>query len=412
MSQPVTDLIHHPYIPPQGFAAPQPGVFKASTVIFPNVAALRSRDWQQKAGYTYGLHGTPTTFMLEERIATLEGGKHCILVPSGLAAIANVSMALLKAGDEVLIPDNAYGPNKALADGELKNWGITWQLYDAMNPADLQARITEKTKLVWLEAPGSVTMEFVPLAHLAQICREQGVVTALDSTWAGGIAFNGFDLGQGDKQVPGSGADIVVHALTKYPSGGGDVLMGAVVTRDDKLHLTLKLTHMRVGWGVGANDAEAVLRSLPTIALRYHAHDKVARELAAWLQARPEVAQLLHPAFEGSPGHHHWRALCGANAQGSGPDAGGAAAGLFSVVFDERYTAAQVDAFCDALQLFKLGYSWGGPVSLVVPYDVCSMRSSRFGPCPYKGVLVRFSAGLEAVEDLRADLEQALAALA
>ncbi|MEZ0307749.1 MAG: PLP-dependent transferase [Ramlibacter sp.] len=399
MSHSSTDLIHHPYVPPKGFDAPQPGVFKASTVIFANVAALRSRDWQHKEGYTYGLHGTPTTFMLEERIATLEGGKHCILVPSGLAAIANVSMALLKSGDEVLIPDNAYGPNKALADGELKNWGITWQLYDAMNPADLQARITDKTRLVWLEAPGSVTMEFVPLAELAKICRERGVTTALDSTWPAGIAFNGFDLA-GPK---GSGADIVVHALTKYPSGGGDVLMGAVVTRDDKLHLALKLTHMHVGWGVGANDAETVLRSLPTMALRYEAHDKAARTLAAWLQGRPEIAQLLHPAFEGSPGHQHWRDLCG-------PD--GQAAGLFSVVFDERYSTAQVDAFCDALKLFKLGYSWGGPVSLVVPYDIKSMRSSRFGECPYKGVLVRFSVGLEAVEDLRADLEQALGALA
>ena len=402
MSESITDLIHHPYVPPTGFAAPQPGVFKASTVIFPNVAALRSRDWQHKEGYTYGLHGTPTTFMLEERIATLEGGRHCILLPSGLAAIANVSAALLKTGDEVLIPDNAYGPNKALAEGELKNWGITHQLYDPMNPADLQARIGAKTKLVWLEAPGSVSMEFVPVRELAQVCRDRGVTTALDSTWAGGIAFNGFD----------AGADIVVHALTKYPSGGGDVLMGAVVTRDDKLHLACKLTHMRLGWGVGANDAEAVLRSLPSLALRYHAHDKAARDLAAWLQGRPEIAQLLHPAFEGSPGHAHWRALCGASGEGGGVAAGGAAAGLFSVVFDERYAAARVDAFCDALKLFKLGYSWGGPVSLVVPYDIASMRSSRFGACPYKGVLVRFSVGLEAVEDLRADLERALGALA
>jgi cysteine-S-conjugate beta-lyase len=389
MSKLSTELIHHPYTPPAGFAAPQPGVFKASTVIFPNVAAMRARDWKQKAGYTYGLHGTPTTFMLEERIATLEGGKHCILTPSGLAAIANVSMALLKSGDEVLIPDNAYGPNKALADGELKNWGITHQIYDAMNPADLQARIGPNTKLVWLEAPGSVTMEFVPLRELAAICRERGVTTALDSTWSAGIAFNGFD----------AGADIVAHALTKYPSGGGDVLMGAIVTRDEALHLALKLTHMRVGWGVGANDAEAVLRSLATMPLRYHAQDMAARELAGWLRGRAEIAQLLHPAFEGSPGHHHWQALCSA------------AAGLFSVVFDERYGAAQVDAFCDALRLFKLGYSWGGPVSLVVPYDVASMRSPRLGPCAYKGVLVRFSVGLEAVEDLRADLEQALGAL-
>jgi cysteine-S-conjugate beta-lyase len=392
MSTTPTDLIHHPYTPPGGFSAPQPGVFKASTVIFANVAAMRARDWKQKVGYTYGLHGTPTTFTLEERIATLEGGKHCILTPSGLAAIANVDMALLHSGDEVLIPDNAYGPGKALADAELRNWGITHQFYDPMNPADLQARIGERTKLVWLEAPGSVTMEFAPLAQLAQVCRDRGVVSALDNTWGAGLAFNGFD----------AGADIVVQALTKYPSGGGDVLMGSVVTRDDALHLKLKLAHMRIGWGVSGNDAEALLRSLPSLHLRYAEHDRSARQLAAWLKARPEVVQLLHPAFEGSPGHQHWRALCGEQ---------GAAAGLFSVVFDARYTPAHVDAFCDALKLFKLGYSWGGPVSLVVPYDVRPMRSERLGTWSHAGVLVRFSVGLEAVEDLRADLEQALGAL-
>ena len=403
-----TELIHHPYQPPAGFAAPQPGVFKASTVIFPNVAALRARDWRKKDGYTYGLHGTPTTFQLEERIATLEGGKHCLLVPSGLAAISSVDMALLGAGDEVLIPDNAYGPGKALAEGELKQWGITHQFYDPMKPDDLRARLSSRTRLVWLEAPGSVTMEFVPLAQLAQVCRGKGVTSALDNTWGAGLAFNGFDLGHGDATVAGSGADIVVQALTKYPSGGGDVLMGSIVTRDDALHLKIKLAHMRLGFGVGVNDVEAVLRSLPSLELRYRAHDRAARVLASWLQARPEVARLLHPAFEDSPGHEHWRALCTGGEAGSE----GQAAGLFSVVFDERYSPAQVDAFCDALRLFKLGYSWGGPVSLVVPYDIPSMRHPRLATWPHKGVLVRFSVGLEAVDDLRADLEQALGALA
>ncbi|HEX2543846.1 MAG TPA: PLP-dependent transferase [Ramlibacter sp.] len=399
MRKPVTDLIHHPYQPPAGFAAPQPGVYKASTIIFPNVAAMRARDWRHKGGYTYGLHGTPTSFTLEERIATLEGGKQCILVPSGLAAIANVSLSLLKAGDEVLIPDNVYGPSKNLAEGELKNFGISYQLYHPMQPQDLQARIGPKTKLVWLEAPGSVTMEFGPIAHLAHICRQQGVLTALDNTWGAGLAFNGFDLGHGERFTPDSGADIVVQALTKYPSGGGDVLMGSIVTRDEKLHQQMKLTHMRLGWGVGANDVEAVLRGLASMRVRYEAQDRAARQLAAWLRERPEVAQLLHPAFEGSPGHEHWKALCGEE---------GLAAGLFSIVFDKRFTSAQVDAFCDALQLFKLGYSWGGPMSLVVPYDIPAMRSRALGTWGHEGVLVRFSIGFEAVEDLQADLEQAL----
>ena len=300
MRKPITDLIHHPYSPPATFAAPQPGVFKASTVIFADVAAMRARDWRTKAGYTYGLHGTPTTFTLEERLAALEGGTECLLAPSGLAAIALVSLALLKTGDEVLIPDNAYGPNKAFAAGELANYGIAHRLYDAMNPDDLAAKIGEHTRLVWVEAAGSVTMEFPDLPALVAACRARGVTVALDNTWGAGLAFNPFDL-QGD----GKGVDISIHALTKYPSGGGDVLMGSVVTRDESLHLRLKLTHMRMGIGTGANDAETLLRSLPSIALRYAAHDRSARVLARWLQQQGEVAQVLHPALAGSRGHEH-----------------------------------------------------------------------------------------------------------
>ena len=386
---PGTALIHHPYRAPAGFEAPQAPVYKASTVYFPNVAAMRARDWKSKAGYTYGLHGTPTTFLLEERIATLEGGLQTLLVPSGLATITLVDMALLKAGDEVLIPDNVYGPSKSLAAGELAGWGITHRVYDPMDPASLAQAITPATKLVWLEAPGSVTMEFPDLRALLATAKSRGVLTALDNTWGAGVAFNGFDLGAG------LGADIVVQALTKYPSGGGDVLMGSVTTRDQALHLKLKFTHMRMGWGVGANDAELVLRSLPTIRLRYDAQDRAARTLAQWWAGRPEIVQVLHPALPGSPGHAHWQGLCGA------------AAGLFSVVFDERFTTPQVDAFVDALRLFRIGTSWAGPVSLVVPYDLASMRARP----AWRGTVVRFSIGFEAVDDLIADCLHALAAL-
>ncbi len=396
---PTTRLIHHPYIAPAGFNAPQPGVFKASTVIFASVAAMRSRDWKHKNGYTYGLHGTPTTFTLEARICELEGGLQCVLVPSGLAAISLVAMALLKTGDEVLIPDNAYGPGLSLAQGELAQWGISHQIYNALDPADLASRITERTRLVWLEAAGSVTMEFPDLPALVAVCKARSVPTALDNTWGAGLAFAPFD----------TGVDISVHALTKYPSGGGDVLMGSVVTRDEALHARIKATHMRVGFGIGVNDAETVLRSLPSMALRYRQQDVTARRLARWMQGRAEVAQVLHPALEGSPGHEHWRALCAGNSQtgsdGQGDD--GLAAGLFSVLFDARYDAAQVDAFCDSLKLFKLGYSWGGPMSLVVPYDLASMRSA-WPPHLERGTLVRFSTGLESADDLEADLGQAL----
>jgi len=381
-----TDLIHHPYQPPAGWDAVPPGVFKASTVIFRDVAALRARDYTAKTGYTYGLRGTPTTYLLEERLATLEGGRFCILSPSGLAAIMNVNLALLAQGDELLLPNNVYFPSSDMAASVLSRWGIAHQFYDPMNAADLAAKISERTKLVWIEAPGSVTMEFPDLAGLVAAARERGVLVALDNTWGAGLAMRGFD----------QGADIVMQALTKYPSGGADVLMGSVVTRDEALHLRMLKVHGQLGLGVAANDAEFILRSLPTMALRYHAHDAAARQLAAWLGSQPAVTQVLHPALPGSPGHAHWAATCSA------------AAGLFSVMLDAALSRAHVDAFVDALQLFKIGYSWGGPVSLVVPYDLGAMRDDRSA---MPGHLVRFSIGLEAVADLQADLAQALLAL-
>lgn len=394
-----TTLVHHPYSAPNGFRAPLPGVYKASTVIFDNVAALRSRDWKRRDAYTYGLHGTPTSFTLEERLCTLEGGLQCVLVPSGLAAIANVSLALLRAGDEVLIPDNAYGPNKALAEGELANFGIRHRLYNPLDAQDLADKIGPSTRLVWLEAPGSVSMEFPDLITLVRVCRDRGVCCALDNTWGAGLAFRPFDLLPEEAHAP-LGVDVSIQALTKYPSGGGDVLMGSIITRDEALHLKIKLTHMRLGLGVAANDLELVLRSLPSIALRYDAHDAAARQLANWCQDRPEVAQVLHPALPESPGHAAWSALCG------GPQ--GRAAGLFSIILNERYSVEQVDAFCDALRLFRLGFSWGSFMSLVVPYDLAAMRPT-WPVHMERGTLVRFSIGLEDWQDLRDDLDQAMA---
>lgn len=385
-----TSLIHHPYRAPGGFETVQPGVHKASTVLFANTAELKSRQWKDKSGYTYGLHGTPTTFILEERLATLEGGLQTLLAPSGLAAITLVDMALLRAGDEVLIPDNAYGPGKDFACVELAHWGITHRYYDPMDPSSLASQINERTRLVWLEAAGSVTLEFPDLHGLLDVTRAHTrVITVLDNTWGAGLAFDAFKLG----------VDVTVHALTKYPSGGGDVLMGAVVTRDEALHLRIKLTHMRLGLGVGGNDAELVLRGLPSLALRYAAHDTSTRRVAQWLTQRSEVSQVLHPALPDSPGHAHWQSVC----QG--------AAGLVSMVFDEdRYSTQQVDAFVDALQLFKIGFSWGGPLSLVMSYDLKDMR--HFGPLSQqRGTLVRLAVGLERVEDLIADLDEAFRSL-
>jgi cysteine-S-conjugate beta-lyase len=393
-----TQLIHHPYRAPADFEAAPVAVHKASTVFFPNVAAMRQRDWKDKSGYTYGLHGTPTTFTLEERIATLEGGRYCVLAPSGLSAIALVDMALLQSGDELLIPDNAYGPGKAFAQAELAAWGISHRFYDAMNPADLAAKIGPSTRLVWLEVPGSVTLEYPDLPALVQVIRSANqarsgagtgrtVISALDNTWGAGVAFAPFDLG----------VDVSMQALTKYPSGGADVLMGSVVTCDESLHRRLLLTHMRLGLGVAANDAELVLRGLASMGLRYHAQDATTRQLAQWLTTQPAVDRVFHPALPGSPGHAHWQR-----------DAR-AAACLLSLVFKPQVSPVQVDAFCDRLKLFRLGYSWAGPMSLCVPYDLHEMRTL---PWPHANRLVRLAVGLEAFEDLQADLLQAMDAIA
>lgn len=380
-----TKLIHHPYQPPEGYKAVSPPVYKGSTVLFPDAATVRERvrAFGHRDGYSYGLYGTPTTYMLEQRLCTLEGGRHCLLAPSGQAAIAVVNLALLAAGDEVLLPANVYGPALRHARQTLAPLGITHQVYDPTDVDDLRSRIGPRTRLVWVEAPGSVTMEFPDLRALVDVAKSAGAIVALDNTWGAGIAFAPFE----------TGVDVSVHALTKYPSGGADVLMGSVVTRDSSLHERLLRAWLDLGMGVGANDVELVLRGLTTIHVRYAMHDSTARTLAAWLATQPEVRTVLHPALESSSGHEHWASHCTA------------AAGLFGVMFDERFTRDQVDAFCNSLQLFGIGLSWGGPMSLVMPYDMDTIRSGRLR---YSGHLVRFSIGLEGVEDLQEDLAHAL----
>jgi len=380
-----TTLTHSDYVPPPGFAAYPTAIHHASTVLFKDVASMRCGDWKDKSGYTYGLHGTPTSFTLEARLAEIEGGAHCLLAPSGLAAIAMVDLALLKSGDDVLLPDNVYNPNRELGRWLTSDFGISARFYDPMIGSGIAALIQENTKLVWAESPGSVSMEVPDLRAICAAAQARGVLVALDNTWAAGIALRGFDVG----------ADIVMQALTKYQSGGSDVLMGAVITRERTLQDRIAMAHMRLGMGVGMDDAYLVLRGLDTLKLRFDAHDAAARKVASWLKQRPEIVKVLHPAFEDCPGHDIWqRDFTGAG-------------GLFSVTFDARYTEEQTDRFVDALELFGIGYSWGGTHSLAVPYRIQAMRRDW----PDAGILVRFNIGLEEPDDLIADLEQAFARL-
>ena len=380
-----TTLVHTDYKAPDGFAAFPSAIHHASTVLFKNVAAMRSGNWKDKNAYTYGLHGTPTTFTLEARLAEIEGGKYCLLAPSGLAAMALVDFALLRSGDDVLLPDNVYNPNRELGKWLTQDYGISARYYNPLIGAGIGAMIYSNTKLVWTEAPGSVSMEVPDLPAICRVAHDKGVLVALDNTWSAGLALRGFELG----------VDIIMQALTKYQSGGSDVLMGALITRERAVHERLAQAHMRLGMGVGPDDAYLVLRGLPTLKLRFDAHDAAARKVALWLKSRPEIGKMLHPAFEDCPGHDIWKR-----------DFSGAG-GLFSVLFDARYTEAQTDRFIDALKLFKIGYSWGGANSLCMPYRIGAMRQGWKG----RGQLVRFNVGLEDADDLIADIEQAFAVL-
>ena len=388
-----TEQIHHAYRAPAGWDAIPVGVFKASTVLFKNTADLHSLRPRDGQSYRYGLHGTPTSYTLAARLATLEGASHCLLTPSGLAAVTLVSLGLLRPGDEVLVPDNVYGQNRYLSESFLPQFGISHRFYDPLDAAGFAALLSPQTRLVWLEAAGSITLEFPDLVGLVQACKARGVLTALDNTWGSGVAFNAFEI------APGLGVDISMQALTKYASGGADVLMGSVCTRDLALHEKLNHAHEHLGYGLGQNDVELVLRGLPTLELRYRAQDATTRALAQWMQARPEIAQVLHPALPGSPGHEFWARTSSAGA-----------ACLFSAVFKPEYEPARVDAFVDALALFGIGYSWAGPMSLAVPYDMSQSRSLGM-PCA-AGRIVRFAIGLEAEADLRADLAQAFSVFA
>ncbi|WP_347554283.1 cystathionine beta-lyase [Robbsia sp. KACC 23696] len=381
-----TRLLHEsPDLAP-GFEAFPVAVHRASTVLFPDLKAMRDYDPHSDSQWRYGLHQTPTSATLAKRLALIEGGYYCLLQPSGLAAISNVYFALVRQGDDVLVPDNAYTPNRDHAEWLAADFGVTVRYYDPTDADAVRAMIRPNTRLIWIEAPGSVSMEVPDVAAITAAAKAAGIPTAIDNTYSAGIGFKPFDYG----------CDISMQALTKYQSGASDVLMGAVITREKDLHFKLKRARARLGLGVSQDDCSLVLRSLPTLALRFAAHDRTALALATWLKLRQEVATVLHPGLPDCPGHASWRRYFTSTG------------GLFSIVFDAAYSAKQIDAFVEGLKLFKIGFSWGGAHSLALPYDLPSLRTAA--EWPHKGTLVRFYVGLENEEDLRADLEQSLTA--
>ena len=387
---PQTALIHAPRKAPQYVSTIQPPLFRASTIIFDNTNALFNRHWTDRYDYSYGTHGTPTTFTLADNIAQLEGGEFCLLAPSGLSAINLVNSCFLSQGDEVWVADNIYGPNMEHLRNLEMRYGITVKVYNPIDVASFQP--TEKAKLIWLEAAGSVTLEFPDLNNLVKKAKAHHVLSALDNTWGAGLAFNAFDFGDEHLSV-----DLTVHALTKYPSGGGDILMGSLVTRDEKLHQQLFRMHALQGISISGDDTAQVQRSLASMQIRYQHQSESTLTLLAWLKQQTEFAQILHPADETSAGHTYWKEICSTEQS----------AGLVSVIFKPEYHLKDVRHFCDALSLFKLGFSWGGPISLVMLYNLKEMRTLEHTHLQ-QGLLVRFCIGLEHPQDLIQDIKNAL----
>lgn len=354
-------------------------ITRASTVAFENVDQLRKRDWRDKSRYSYGLQGTPITRRLERQLASIDGVAHGLLYPSGLSAICMSLMALLKTSDRMLIPRNCYGPTLEMAHFMSQHSGIEFSVY---NPQDLSTLVfNENTRLVWVETPGSITMEITDLPAIATLAHKNNALVAVDATWSAGIGLDVFKLG----------ADLSIQALTKYQSGGSDVMMGSVTTADDTIHDQLYLARTRFGIGVSPEDCYLILRSLPHLKLRYLAQDQSARKVAGWLNKQPIFQQVLHPAFTSCPGHDIWKRDFSA------------AASLFSVVVRPDITQEVIDHSINALRLFRIGVSWGGAVSLVVPFT----KDQIYPGHQYSGSLIRFYIGLEEADDLIADIEQA-----
>jgi len=377
-----TKLIHSDAKVPEGFRSLSTPVYRGSTVLFPNAASVSDQWDQYEFGYTYGLYGTPTVLELAARICELENGYRTLLTPGGQSAISFINLALLKAGDHVLVPHSIYTPNRLFAGRVLKRFGAEVTFYDPNVGARIHELFQPNTKLVWTESPGSVTMEVQDVPAICDTVHRAGGLVVLDNTWSGGVLFDAF----------AHGVDITMQALTKYVGGHSDLLLGSVTARDKDLFDRLGAAQQLIGLAVSPDDASLALRGMKTMAVRLRAIEAAALDLAKWLAKRSEVELVLHPALETCPGHEFWKR----DFTGS--------AGVFSFVFQKEFSKKQVLGFVDALDLFEIGYSWAGVTSLAVAYD---FHGNKNRP-DYGHRIVRLNIGLEDVEDLREDLTQAL----
>ena len=357
-------------------------VFRGSTVLFPDAESLESR----KVEYTYGRPSNPTTRALELALATLEGGEQTFLTPSGLSAVSTTLLAFAETGGHILISDSVYQPTRRFANRVLKRLGVDVEFYDPLIAGGIASHLRPETKLVFTESPGSQTFEMQDIPAICEAARGRGVPVAIDNTWATPLYFRAFD----------HGVNISIQAATKYIVGHADALLGAI-TCDAASARAVASTHESLGLCVNGEDCFLALRGLRTLSVRLERHWKSGLAIAEWLQARPEVALVVHPALPDHPGHELWRRdFLGAS-------------GLFSIIL-KPCPGAAVKRMLNALRIFGMGYSWGGFESLIVPFDCKAARTATVWNA--QGPALRLHIGLEDVDDLKRDLECGFAALA
>ena len=356
-------------------------VYRGSTVVFDSQEKVND-DWQQvENGYSYGLYGTTTTLELAARIASVEGAHRTFIVPGGQSAIALVYMAFCKAGSHALVPFSAYGPNREMAEGILRDFNVEVEAYDPLIGADISSLIRDNTTLIWCESPGSVTMEVQDVPAIVAAAHSRNVSVALDNTYAAGVLFDAF----------AHKVDVSIQALTKYVGGHSDLLLGSVSTRDAKAYDALGSIYRQLGLAVSPDDCSLALRGLQTLAVRLDYLETSTLKVAQWLAGHAKIASVFHPALPSCPGHAHWqRDFTGSSS-------------VFSFLFNDDVAPEQVVAFLNALNIFKIGLSWGGVTSLAVVYPDLDRPGQDFG-----GRLVRLNIGLENSDDLISDLQQAI----
>ncbi|HEY1328260.1 MAG TPA: cystathionine beta-lyase [Casimicrobiaceae bacterium] len=385
MKRTATAVVHAGRAPRRHLGAVNTPVYRASTILFENVADLERAARGEYDGLTYGLHGLPTVADFQSAMAELEGGHAALAVPSGLTATTFPLLALVRPGDHVLVTDVVYGPTRRFCENHLRRLGAQVEYYDPALGAGIEAHFRDDTRLVFLESPGSLTFEVQDVGAIAAVARAHGAISVLDNTWATPLGFRAFD----------HGVDIAVHAATKYIGGHSDVLLGAVVASEAAFGPLHRLwTDM--GIAASTDDCFLGLRGLRTLAVRLARHGQSALAIATWLRERQEVAEVLYPALPGAPGHALWsRDFKGAS-------------GLLGVVL-HPVPKAGVDAMLNGMRLFGMGWSWGGFESLVIPTYPERTRSitqwRRDGPC------LRLHIGLEDPDDLIEDLAAGLGRL-